>query len=141
MHPVRAGDRGGVDVTLLNGVDTGPLADWVIVCAHGRTLIGREDERVGDLSPVYELFTQIVPSPQGLACVRNVTPLLTLSSIQGVAIPADAIVIRVADLSRDERKSLAQCVAQCEELVRSMRAAEVGVVLAPAHPGIERSKR
>jgi hypothetical protein len=134
-------------VTVLNGADTGPLADWFIVCAHGRTLIGRIDMsepiavRADILSPVYELFTQIVPSPQGLACVRNVTPLLTLSSIQGVAIPADAIVIRVADLSRDERKSLAQCVAQCEELVKSMRAAEVGVVLAPAHAGIERSKR
>jgi hypothetical protein len=116
------------------------IDDWVIVIAHGKSFIGREG--IGGtitgapLSPVYELVTgmqmmQRSPrEPPQMVTVRQCLPVMTFASITSLGL-FEGIRIRVESLSDDERKSLAQSVAGCEELVKAMRAAESGILLAP----------
>jgi hypothetical protein len=120
---------------IINGADNAPLTGWVIALVHGRTLIGRPKDR--DLDPVYELqalmqFVQPRPDqPPQLMTMRQVLPLLTYASLRRISLPADAVLIQVASLSKQERRELAKSVEACEQMIGAMRAQESGIVLPP----------
>ncbi len=125
----------------MNGVESGPLAGWVIAISQGKTFVGRP-ELVTDagylvvLSPAYELLTmmQMVQQdprrPPQMMTLRQVMPLLTYPSLKRVEV-RQAVVIHVSELSSKERRELAQSVEACEQLMGAMRAQESGLVLPP----------
>jgi hypothetical protein len=122
---------------VLNGVDTEPLTGWVIVLAHGQTMIGK-DVGGGLLKPVYGLtcaMQMVQRSPQEppqLMTVRRAMPFLTFASIDEVCVQEDAIFVPCKLLSRSERRELARSIEACDRLMDAMRAQEAGIVLAPA---------
>ena len=118
--------------------DEDKLLGWSIILFGGMNLIGKLDE-TGMLSPAYELHTQVQPHPKGLNIVRSVFPVLLLSSISelyfSASLPPNGyIVISIKDLSRKEREELKAAVAQCENLVASMRLQDRGILIADKLP-------
>jgi hypothetical protein len=124
-------------VELLNGSGDGPLAGWVIVIAHGVTLIGRP-AGVHDLSPVYQLecgMQVVQPDPiqrPQLMTARRVVPVLTFPTITILSVPPDAIVVSVDTLSTKSRKQLAKSIASCDALIVAMRAEDADISVVPA---------
>lgn len=130
----------------MNGSSEGQLSRWVIVLTAGKVLLGKRDEGSGSLnfgdawtqlSPVYELTCAVGPGPRGeIMVARQVTPLLTFSSVSKVSVPVlSSVFVSCSELSKKEQLALVQGIAQAEQLIRAMRADESGIVL--AGPGVK----
>ena len=116
---------------LNGGRDKGALDGWIVVVAHGLTLIGKpQDGR--RLGPVYEIKPQLQQSPQGLAFAHLVLPFLLLADVRSVAIPEGAILVECSDLGHEMQKTLSRAILGADEMVRAMRAQASGIALAPA---------
>ena len=103
----------------------------IVLCGAGR-FVG--DAINGSLSPAYELNVQIQAGAQGMAVAHIATPVLMLASIDSIPIPADAVTIRVDDLSREEQKKIARAIQIAEEMRAKMQAAQSGVLITREMP-------
>lgn len=114
----------------VNGAgDTGPLAGWAIVQAHGMILIGKLSLFGGDsLSPVFELRPMM-----GDRGIGHLIVPVWLLGVDRLDIPKDAISHPCEMLSRRQRVALLQATQQAEAMTAAMRAAESGITLAPEH--------
>lgn len=84
-----------------NGIDTGPLAGWVIVTEQGIRYLGRVDGPL--LRPAYELLVGFGMTPQGqMTVTRQAIPIMTFASIESWKPRDDASVVMV-DGSLDAR--------------------------------------
>lgn len=120
-----------------NGAIVGGLAGWVIVQCHGLTLLGQLERgpdfagapgTIHGLSPVYELIVQQGPQPDGRYIIaRFVGTVRTMLSCKRLDLPAGCLVMRVDDLAKSERNALAELVRTCDDTVRRLRAAELGI--------------
>ena len=126
-------------VELLNGKDDGPMAGFVIASVGAVTLIGKMHDRTNArpdrLSPVQELKTAIVGTPEGMRPVHQCFPLFLLD-IREVELPEGALIVRCESLSRLACRMLAQRFAAGEELQQQARTAESGIAVAKAMPRI-----
>lgn len=113
----------------MNGVGNGqaPLAGWAVVQSQGLTLIGRMHMSRPVLAPVFELKALMGQHGMG----HLVLPVWLLG-IDEFAIPDGAIVEHCESFSIKAREHLWQEVQNGQCLIDQMRAAESGVVLAPA---------
>ena len=125
-------------MTILNGHDEGPLAGWVIAQSNGLTLVGLPITPgvKGDmvLRPVLNMQQNLAQGPNGGATPIHPCFPLFLFAINEVQLPAGAIVIPVASLSKVERDHLAKFVEQGMEIMGQMKAAAMGIQLAKAVP-------
>lgn len=135
-------------VEIINGKgDESDIAGWVLLFDGAVTWIGKAiDARAATahtapvrLSPVYELQVscQAVRGPNGQPGInRNfaVIPPRFLSSLRSLDFPGDAVTVKLSTLSGPERRRIVQGVAQCEEMLGIIRAADAGVVLAQPGP-------
>jgi hypothetical protein len=125
-------------------VSNGQMPDdshrWAIAIVHGLTLVGRLTERLGadrtgqwTMSPVYSLQPQMGQDGRGGLQIGHVAvPLCLLASWTEIVLPDGCIVKDLHELSATERRAIMGAVAQAAKLAESMRAAQAGVVLAPA---------
>jgi len=160
-------------MTIPNGADASPIADWVIASTNDKLLIGKpryvppfadaHPVRVASLSPVFELQINIVqtplrdpqgnlmplkdphgnlvPGPDGrpqaivqTQVVHTTVPVMFLSSLRSVELPEGALIVPVAELSREDRNRLLMAVKQGEAIQQNMRSADTGVALVSALP-------
>ena len=113
-----------------------PLAGWSLVCVAGKDLLGRLEGRT--LRHVYQYQAQVQQLPNGsIGIGRICLPLMMLASLDQLELPegAGAIVLPCEGLDRDEQHQLRKAMLQCDEMVRSMRAAAAGIVVARGRPG------
>ena len=119
---------------LLNGADRVPLAGWAIAVIHGHIAIGKRDGN--RLSPVYEWSVEntLMMSPQGPQpiVVRQLLSFLNTPSIVSLDVPESALWIAIETFSDKERRDLHRQILARDEQNKSERAAEAGVLLAPA---------
>jgi hypothetical protein len=111
------------------------LDGWVLAWVGNMILIGAKDGMLGvagRLRPVYEIKPVMRQTRQDAAILHAVFPIALLSSLDSIDLPANCLVVQVDSLSHTERRSLAAGVEHAEAMVREMRAAEAGVILAPA---------
>ncbi len=111
--------------------ETGP--EWVIVRDGGMWLVGQDHGET--LSPVYELHCQTVPQPQGVEIRHIVQPLLLIASLDRWPLGPGAKRWPVAGSSIE--RQVMDGIANAERMVQQMRAAAVGISLAPAMPNRE----
>lgn len=130
-----------MNIPIINGKGSlEDLADWVLV-PGARVFVGKVDGG-GDhftLRPIYEFVmnAQPVRGPNGgTALQRTVSclPVCFLASIREMTFPVDTPTVPIATLSKQERRMISQAVTQCDELLRTMRAADAGISLAHSVP-------
>lgn len=116
----------------------GKLSGWVIAICGGRAFIGCHVERHvgGALFPVFDLQAGVAlqQGPQGPVLSRPcmAAPVLGLASVLQIVYPKDAIIIPLEELSAADRAALSQAVDMGTQIQQQMRAAESGVLIAPA---------
>ena len=122
-----------------NGVGE-PLAGWVIAQVHGLTLIGKCSGKVGDhgvLSPVYELKQQLVPQPNGSVAVARMAFPVWLLTVDGLELPAGALLHPCSALGRAEQKDLERAIRQADEFYQAAKAAAAGLTVARQMPKVQ----
>jgi hypothetical protein len=131
------------------------LEGWVVVLSNGMRLIGkpadlpeqagyRADawklvceklcERGFWLEPVYEMKGRYSLLPQGqqappviIPSGNAIVPFLHTPTLQRVFVPPGAIVIPMSEIGPEDRRGIANVIAQIREEVARMRAAQAGV--------------
>jgi hypothetical protein len=106
---------------------------WVIAVAHGMRFVGRLQGTT--LDPAYELQVQMGPNGQGgVAIAHSAIPMCLLPSWKVVTLPVGALVQPLQALSKADRDILFNAAKQAEEIARSIRSAQSGIV--PVAPGL-----
>ena len=99
------------------------IEDWVVVQAHGLTLIGdlcRPSGEMRILSPVYTLQPQMAAGAQGLQIGHIVTPVWLLGVAEN-SLPADAIVVPLSEFTGPQQARLRRGVEQAEAMQADFR--------------------
>ena len=108
------------------------LKGWVIALGPPKTLLGKSSADGSCLSPVYELEAGIAQDPNGQTGIAHrCAPICWLPSADSVERP-DGITIEVDSLSKADQETLGRAVDAVEQIVANLRAAQAGIVLAPA---------
>ena len=95
----------------------------------------------GNLMPLKDPQGNLVPGPDGrpqaivqTQVVHTTVPVMFLSSLRSVELPEGALIVPVAELSREDRNRLLMAVKQGEAIQQNMRSADTGVALVSALP-------
>ena len=111
------------------------ITSWVIALVGSKTVIGKRDpvDR-STLSPVYELESGIVQAPTGQTGIAHrCAPICWLPSVDRLEIFSNSTtLIEVSRLSRADQGALERAVEAVEAIVENIRAAQAGIVIAPA---------
>jgi hypothetical protein len=112
------------------------LEGWAIVASNGLTLIGKHHEGslgyLARLEPVFQFSTGIGEAPWRRGrpgSMYMVQRVFLLSSLKKLDIPENAIVIKMEDLSDEDRMDLGKWVQLEENFTKQLRASQSGLTL------------
>lgn len=111
------------------------IDDWSIFMCGGETFMGKP-EAIGSrwLRPVYKLTIQANVGGGQMTVNYVGMPVLMLSSLQALEMPANAIEVKFDRLHPAEVKELVGAIRQAEEMATALRAARSGLTVVPGLP-------